>query len=191
MGAVMEGLGRRRGQVVSVSGSGRVRLEFLVPSRGLFGYRNEFLTDTRGEGVMSAVFDSYQPMAGDIPTRGVGSLVAHETGEAVQYGLYFAQERGEMFIVPGVPVYAGMIVGRNTRPGDIDLNVCRTKHLTSIHDASGSEDPRRLRPVRPMTLERALEYIEDDELIEITPVSIRLRKRILDATQRMRANRKK
>ncbi len=190
MGAVIEKMGRRRGQLMDVSGHGRVRMTFSVPARGLFGYRSEFLTDTRGEGIMSSVFDGYEPYKGDIPLRSFGSLVAFETGEALTYGLFYAQDRGEMFVVPGDQVYAGMLVGANTRPGDIELNVCKAKHLTSIRNSAGAEDAMRLKPVRPMTLERALEFISDDELVEITPHFIRMRKRILDSTQRMRANRK-
>ena len=190
MGTVIEKLGRRRGQLMDVTGRGRVRMTFSVPARGLFGYRSEFLTDTRGEGIMSSVFDGYEAYKGDIPLRSYGSLVAFETGEALTYGLFYAQDRGEMFVVPGDQVYAGMIVGANTRPGDIELNVCKAKHLTSIRNSAGAEDAMRLKPVRPMTLERALEFISDDELVEITPHFIRMRKRILDSTQRMRANRK-
>ena len=190
MGPVIEKIGKRRGQLISVSGTGRVRMEFSVPSRGLFGYRSEFLTDTRGEGIMSSVFDGYEPYKGDIMGRTVGALVAHESGQTVPYGLFFAQERGELFVGPGIKVYAGMIVGVNTRSGDMDLNVCRTKHLTSIRNSAAAEESLRLRPVRQMTLEKALEFIDNDELIEITPQNLRMRKRILDATQRMRANRR-
>ncbi len=190
MGPVIEKIGRRRGQLISVSGSGRMRLEFSVPSRGLFGYRSEFMTDTRGEGIMSAVFDGYEPHRGDIPIRNYGSLLAFEDGEAVTYGLFYAQDRGEMFITPGTKVYHGMVVGQNVRSGDIDLNVCKTKHLTGMRNSAAAEDAMRLKPVRPMTLEKALEFIGDDELVEITPRNIRMRKRILDSTQRMRAGRK-
>jgi GTP-binding protein len=190
MGAVIEKLGKRKGQLISVIGSGRVRLEFSVPSRGLFGYRSEFLTDTRGEGIMSSVFDGFEPYKGDIAGRTVGSLVAHETGQTVAYGLFFAQDRGEVFVGAGVKVYAGMLVGVNTRPGDIDLNVCKAKHLTSIRNSASAEESLRLRPIRQMTLEKALEFIDYDELIEITPQNIRMRKRILDSTQRMRSNRR-
>jgi GTP-binding protein len=191
MGAVIEKLGRRKGQMTAMSGSGRMRLEFSVPSRGLFGYRSEFLTDTRGEGIMSAVFDGYEPHRGEIPTRNYGSLLAYEDGEAVTYGLFYAQDRGELFITPGTRVYHGMVVGQNMRTGDIDLNVCKTKHLTGVRNSAAAEDAMRLKPVRPMTLEHALEFIGDDELVEITPENIRMRKRILDSTQRMRANRSK
>lgn len=188
-GAVIEKIGRRKGVMENMSGRGRVRLEFLVPARGLFGYRSEFLTDTRGEGIMSSVFEDYEPYKGDIATRNFGSLVAFETGEALTYGLFYAQDRGEMFVVPGDKVYAGMLVGANTRPGDIELNVCKAKHLTSIRNAAGAEDAMRLRPVRPMTLERALDFIDDDELVEITPKHIRMRKKILDSTARYRSKR--
>ena len=166
-----------------------MRLDFVVPSRGLFGYRSEFMTDTRGEGIMSTVFEGYAPYKGDIPTRNFGSLIAFETGEALTYGLFYAQDRGEMFVVPGDKVYAGMLVGANTRPGDIELNVCKAKHLTSIRNAAGAEDAMRLHPVRPMTLERAIDFIDDDELVEITPKNIRMRKKILDSTQRYRSKR--
>ena len=188
-GAVIEKIGRRKGVMENMSGRGRVRLDFVVPSRGLFGYRSEFMTDTRGEGIMSTVFEGYEPYKGDIPTRNFGSLIAFETGEALTYGLFYAQDRGEMFVVPGDKVYAGMLVGANTRPGDIELNVCKAKHLTSIRNAAGAEDAMRLHPVRPMTLERAIDFIDDDELVEITPKNIRMRKKILDSTQRYRSKR--
>ena len=191
VGAVMEKLGSRKGEFQSMNPVGnRTKLEFLVPSRGLFGYRNEFLTDTKGEGIMASVFEKYAPMKGEIQRRSTGSLVAFETGDAVTYGLFNAQERGTLFIGAGVPVYAGMIVGANTRPGDIELNVCKAKHLTSIRNAAGAEEAMRLRPVRPMSLERALDFIDEDELVEITPKTIRMRKKILDSTQRYRAARK-
>ena len=139
-GSVIDKLGRRRGTLVSMSGQDRVRLEFLIPSRGLFGYRSEFMTDTRGEGVMNAIFDSYEPYKGDIPTRVCGSLVAFETGETTSYAMFDIQERGLLFVYPQTKVYAGMIVGRNSRPGDIDVNVCKKKHLTSIRNAAGAEE---------------------------------------------------
>lgn len=176
--------------MMNMGGSGRVRLEFVVPARGLFGYRSEFMTDTRGEGIMSSVFEGYEPYKGDIPMRNYGSLIAFETGEALTYGLFYSQDRGELFVVPGDKVYAGMVVGANTRPGDIELNVCKAKHLTSIRNAAGAEEAMRLHPVRPMTLERALDFIDEDELVEITPKTIRMRKKILDSTQRYRAARK-
>ncbi len=190
-GAVIQELGRRRGVLQGMVGEGRVRIEMRIPARGLFGYRSEFLTATRGEGIMNTAFDGYEPYQGEIERRPVGSLVAFETGEASQYGLHGAQERGELFIPAGTPVYAGMIVGRNVRSGDIEVNVCRTKQLTNIRNSSAAEDNLRLRGIHAPTLEEALEFLEDDELCEVTPASIRLRKRILDATQRMRANARK
>ncbi|MDR2514338.1 MAG: translational GTPase TypA [Christensenellaceae bacterium] len=190
VGTVIEKLGRRKGQMLDMSGQGRVRMSFSVPARGLFGYRSEFLTDTRGEGIMSSIFDGYEPYKGEIPLRNFGSLVAFETGTALTYGLFYAQERGELFVVPGNEVYAGMVVGQNLRQGDIELNVCKAKHLTSIRNSAAAEDAMRLKPVRAMTLEKALEFISDDELVEITPQHIRMRKRILDATARMRAGRR-
>jgi len=183
-GAVIEKLGRRKGTLVSMQGSERTRMEFTIPSRGLFGYRPEFLTDTRGEGVMSAVFDGYEPYKGDIPTRVCGSLVAFETGETTSYAMFYLQDRGELFLWPGTKVYSGMIVGRSSRPGDIDVNVCKKKHLTSIRNSAGAEEALKITSVRIPTLEEALEFIDDDELVEITPKSIRMRKRELNAEQR-------
>ncbi len=191
LGAVMEGLGRRKGELIRMTPKGsRLRAEFSIPARGLFGYRNEFLTATRGEGVMTSVFQGYQPYKGDIPRRTNGSLVAFETGEAVVYGLYNAQERGTLFIGAGVQVYEGMIVGQASRAEDIAVNVCKKKHLTNTR-ASGSDDALRLTPPRKMSLEDALEFIRDDELVEVTPKNIRLRKRILDNSMRMKAIMKK
>ncbi len=183
-GAVIEKIGRRRGTLEHMSGLDRVRLEFLVPSRGLFGYRSEFMTDTRGEGIMSAVYDHYEPYKGDIPHRSVGALVCFETGEATQYGLFYAQERGTLFIGSQTPVYSGMICGENSRPGDIVVNVCKQKHVTNMRNASASEDSLRLVSVHPLTLEECLEFIDDDELLEITPKSLRMRKRVLSHEQR-------
>ncbi|NLD52473.1 MAG: translational GTPase TypA, partial [Clostridiales bacterium] len=186
-GAVIEKIGRRRGVLESMAGQDRVRLEFLVPSRGLFGYRNEFMTDTRGEGIMSAVFHGYEPYRGDIPHRSVGSLVCYETGEATQYGLYGVQDRGNLFITAQMPVYAGMICGQSNRPGDIVVNVCKTKHVTNVRNSSAAEDSLRLVSVRPLTLEESLEFIDGDELLEVTPKSLRMRKRELSHNQRMKA----
>ena len=183
-GAVIEKLGRRRGVLEQMSGADRVRLEFSVPSRGLFGYRSEFMTDTRGEGVMSAVFDRYEPYKGDIPHRTQGALVSFETGEAVMYGLYYAQDRGTLFYGPGTQVYTGMIVGQNARQGDIDVNVCRKKHLTSIRNAAGAEEAMKLTSMRTLSLEECLEFIDDDELLEVTPKNLRMRKRVLDTEAR-------
>ena len=186
-GAVIEKIGRRRGILENMHGFDRVRLEFLVPSRGLFGYRSEFMTDTRGEGIMSSVFECYEPVKGDIPHRSVGALVCHEDGEANSYGLFYAQERGTLFIGPQTPVYKGMICGQNARPDDLVVNVCRQKHVTNMRNASASEDSLRLVSIKPLTLEECLEFIDDDELLEITPKSLRMRKRELNHELRARA----
>ena len=186
-GAVMEKLSSRRGDFVQMTPVGnRIKMEFLVPSRGLFGYRNEFLTDTRGEGILATVFDSYAPMKGDVTRRSTGSLISFETGESVGYGLFNAQDRGAMFISPGVPVYAGMVVGSCPKMEDICVNVCRKKQLTNTR-ASGSDEALRLIPPRNMSLEQCMEFLADDELLEVTPKSLRIRKRILDHGQRMKA----
>ena len=186
MGSVIEKIGRRKGDLLGMTPMGsRYRLEFLVPSRGLFGYRSEFLTDTKGEGIMSSVLDSYAPMKGEIERRLVGSLIAHESGEAVTYGLGAAQERGTMLIGPGTPVYAGMVVGICSRNEDMTVNVCKRKQLTNMR-ASGSDDAIRLVPPRVMSLEQCLEFLADDELLECTPKSLRIRKRELDHGIRMR-----
>ena len=186
MGAVIEKMGRRKADLLGMTPMGsRYRLEFLVPSRGLFGYRSEFLTDTRGEGIMSSVLDSYAPMKGEIERRLTGSLIAHESGEAVAYGLGAAQERGAMFIAPGTPVYAGMVVGICSRNEDMTVNVCKRKQLTNIR-AAGSDDAIRLVPPKVMSLEQCLEFLADDELLECTPKSLRIRKRELDHGLRMR-----
>ena len=191
MGAVIEKMGRRKGDLLGMTPMGnRYRLEFLVPSRGLFGYRNEFLTDTRGEGIMSSVLDSYAPMKGEIERRQVGSLVSFETGEAVTYGLAAAQERGALFIGPGTPVYAGMVVGICSRNEDMNVNVCKRKQLTNMR-ASGSDEALRLTTPRIFSLEQCLEFLADDELLECTPKSLRIRKRILDHAERMRQLMKK
>lgn len=186
-GAVIEKIGRRRGTLEHMSGVDRVRMEFLVPSRGLFGYRSEFMTDTRGEGIMSSVFERYEPVKGDIPQRSVGALVAYEPGESTSYGLFYTQERGTLFIGAQVPVYEGMIVGQNARPGDLVVNVCKQKHVTNMRNASASEESMRLISVHPLTLEECLEFIADDELLEITPKNLRMRKRVLSAGDRSRA----
>jgi len=187
MGSVMEKMGARKGDFVSMTPVGnRMKLEFLIPSRGLFGYRNEFLTDTKGEGIMASVFDSYAPYRGELIRRNSGSLVAFETGESVAYGLFNAQERGALFIGPGVPVYAGMIVGLSPKSEDITVNVCKRKQLTNMR-AAGSDEALRLVPPRILSLEQCLELLADDELLEVTPSNLRLRKRILDHSQRMKA----
>ena len=191
MGSVIEKMGKRKGDLLGMTPVGaRYRLEFLVPSRGLFGYRNEFLTDTRGEGIMSSVLDSYAPMKGEIERRSVGSLISHETGEAVTYGLNAAQERGALFIGPGTPVYAGMVVGICSRNEDMTVNVCKKKQLTNMR-ASGSDEALRLTPPRIFSLEQCLEFLADDELLECTPKSLRIRKRELDHGIRMRELMKK
>ena len=191
VGAVMEKLGSRKGEFQSMTPVGnRTKLEFLVPSRGLFGYRNEFLTDTKGEGIMASVFEKYAPMKGEIQRRSTGSLVAFETGDAVTYGLFNAQERGTLFIGAGVPVYAGMIVGETPKAEDISVNVCKKKQLTNMR-ASGSDDALRLTPPKQMSLEQCLEFLADDELLECTPENLRLRKRILDHGERMKLASKK
>ena len=184
VGPVMEKIGARKGELQEMSPVGsRMKLEFLIPARGLFGYKSEFLTDTKGEGIMSSVFDSYQPYKGEIPKRPTGSLVAFETGEAVTYGLYNAQERGELFITTGTQVYEGMVVGSSPKQEDLIVNVCKKKHLTNTR-ASGSDDALRLVPPRNLSLEDSLEILADDELLEVTPKNIRIRKKTLSNTQR-------
>ena len=191
MGAVIEKIGRRKGDLLAMAPMGsRYRLEFLVPSRGLFGYRNEFLTDTRGEGIMSSVLHSYAPMKGQIERRLTGSLIAHESGEAVAYGLAAAQERGALLIGPGTPVYAGMVVGICSRNEDMTVNVCKRKQLTNMR-AAGSDEALRLVPPKNFSLEQCLEFLADDELLECTPKSLRIRKRQLDHGIRMRELMKK
>ena len=191
MGAVIEKMGRRKADLLGMTPMGsRYRLEFMVPSRGLFGYRSEFLTDTKGEGIMSSVLADYAPMKGEIERRLVGSLIAHESGEAVAYGLGAAQERGALFITPGTPVYAGMVVGICSRNEDMTVNVCKRKQLTNMR-ASGSDDAIRLVPPRVFSLEQCLEFLADDELLECTPKSLRIRKRQLDHSIRMRELMKK
>ena len=187
MGAVMEKMGYRKGELQQMTPQGsRMKLEFLVPSRGLFGYKNEFLTDTKGEGIMASVFECYEPMKGDIPTRATGSLIAFETGTAVAYGLYNAQERGQLFIGAGTEVYEGMIVGQSPKGDDLVVNVCKRKQLTNTR-AAGSDDALRLIPPKEMSLEQCIEFITEDELIEVTPENLRLRKRILDKSLRAKA----
>jgi GTP-binding protein len=186
VGSVMEKLGARKGDLAGMQPVGeRMKLEFIIPSRGLFGYRSEFLTDTRGEGILATVFHGYQPHRGEIASRLSGSLIAHETGDAVTYGLYNAQERGELFIGAGVAVYAGMVVGASPKAGDIVVNVCRKKHVTNIR-AAGSDEALRLTPPRRMSLEASIEFIADDELLEVTPRSLRIRKRVLNHDLRMK-----
>lgn len=187
MGIVIETLGKRKGEMLDMllNSNGTVKLEFKIPARGLIGYRSDFLTDTRGNGILNHVFDGYGPHKGEISSRTKGSLIAFESGTAVSYGLYNAQERGSLFIEPGLEVYEGMVVGENARASDIIVNVCKKKQLTNVR-ASGSDDSMRLVPPINMSLEQALEFIADDELVEITPKSIRIRKKILDKNQRSR-----
>ncbi len=190
VGSVMEKMGSRKGELVSMHPQGsRMRIEFLVPARGLFGYKSEFLTDTKGEGIMSHVFEGYEPYKGDIDRRNTGSLVSFETGEAVTYGLFNAQERGQLFIPAGTPVYEGMVVGASPKTDDLVVNVCKKKHLTNTR-ASGSDDALRLVPHRILSLEDCLEFLADDELLEVTPESLRIRKRILSNSQRAKVRAK-
>ena len=187
VGAVIEKLGSRKGDLIEMTPVGsRMKLEFLIPARGLFGYRNEFLTDTRGEGIMASVFDSYAPYKGDLNRRNTGSLVSFETGESVSYGLFNAQERGALFIGPGVKVYEGMIVGVSPKQEDITVNVCKKKQMTNMR-AAGSDEALRLVPPRKLSLEQCLEFLADDELLEVTPESLRMRKTILNHEKRMKA----
>ena len=187
VGSVIEALGTRKGEMVDMNPVGdRMKIEFLIPSRGLFGYRNEFLTATKGEGIMTSVFDSYAPFKGELQRRNTGSLIAYETGEAVAYGLFNAQERGALFIGAGTPVYEGMVVGISPKLEDITVNVCKKKQLTNMR-ASGSDEALRLIPPKQMSLEQCLEFLADDELLEVTPHNLRLRKRILNHELRMKA----
>lgn len=188
IGAVIEKLGQRKGELISMteSNGGYARLVFSIPARGLIGYRQEFMTDTKGNGIMNSEFDGYAPYKGDIAKRNLGSIISFETGVTTAYGLYSAQERGILFVGPGVDVYAGMIVGANPKGLDIEVNVCRKKQQTNMR-AAGSDDALRLSPAKEMSLEEALEFIEDDELIEVTPTNIRLRKKILDSNKRYKS----
>lgn len=187
MGSVMESMGLRKGELRAMQPVGnRVKMEFIIPSRGLFGYRNEFMTNTRGEGIMNAVFYNYGEYKGEVEQRSTGSLVAFETGESVTYGLFNAQERGTLFIGPGEQVYAGMVVGFSPKNEDLTVNVCKKKQMTNTR-ASGSDEALRLTPPRKMSLEEAIEFMNDDELLEVTPENFRIRKRLLDHAERMRA----
>lgn len=190
MGDVIEKMGIRKGEMINLTQSrgGYVRIEFSIPARGLIGYRSEFMTDTKGNGILNSVFDGYDIYKGEISSRSQGSLIAFESGTAVTYGLYNAQERGILFATPGMKVYAGMIVGQNAKAQDIEVNICKKKHVTNMR-ASGSDEALRLSPAKVMSLEEVLEFIEDDELVEITPQNFRIRKKILDSTQRKRARR--
>jgi GTP-binding protein len=187
-GNVIEKLGSRKGELqnmMPITG-GYQRLEFSIPARGLIGYRGEFMTDTKGEGIINTIFDEYAPYKGDIQFRKQGSIIAFETGESVTYGLFQAQERGVLFIGAGEKVYAGMVIGQTGKPEDVEINVCKSKHLTNTR-ASGSDDALRLSPPKILSLEQALEFIDTDELLEITPETLRIRKKILDPTLRKRA----
>lgn len=192
IGNVIEKLGQRKGELVHMteSNGGYSRLIFSIPARGLIGYKSEFMTDTKGNGILNSVFDSFQPYKGDIPRRAQGSLISFETGDTAAYGLYSAQERGILFVAAGIKVYEGMVVGANPKGNDIEVNVCRKKQQTNMR-ASGSDESLRLSPPKIMSLEEALEFIEDDELIEITPESLRVRKRILDSTKRYKSKKNK
>ncbi len=190
VGAVVEKLGQRKGELLEMEPKGsRMRIEYLIPTRCLFGYRSEFLTDTKGEGIMNSIFDSYQPYKGEVTVRYSGSLIASEQGVSTSYGLFNSQDRGTMFIGVQTPVYEGMIVGENPKQGDITLNVCKEKHLTAIR-SKGADEALILTPPKIMSLEQAIEFIVDDELIEVTPKSIRLRKRILNTELRLKAEAK-
>ena len=188
MGIVIEKLGQRKGEMTTMSESngGYARVEFIIPARGLIGYRQEFMTDTKGNGILNAVFHEYAPFKGEIPKRQDGSIIVFETGETTTYGLHSAQERGILFVGAGVPVYSGMIVGSTPKGLDIEVNVCRKKAQSNVR-ASGSDDSLKLSPPKNMSLEEALEFIEDDELIEVTPLNFRVRKKILDSTKRYRS----
>ena len=191
VGNVIEKLGKRKAEMTNMEPAedGHTKIEFKIPARGLIGYRTEFLTDTKGEGTMNHIFDSYEPFKGEIQARVRGTIIAFENGKSVTYGLYNAQDKGDLFIGPGVEVYEGMIVGLNARGEDLAINVCKEKHLTNTR-ASGSDEALRLVPPIQMSLEKAIEFIQDDELVEITPENIRLRKKILDSKERERANRR-
>ena len=190
VGTVIEKLGRRKAEMINMEPAeeGHTKIEFRIPARGIIGYRTEFLTDTKGEGTMNHIFDSYEPFKGEIQSRTRGTIIAFEAGKSITYGLYNAQDKGELFIGPGVEVYEGMIVGLNSRGEDLAINVCKEKHLTNTR-ASGSDDALRLVPPLQMSLEKAIEFIAEDELVEITPKNIRLRKKILNNKDRERAAR--
>lgn len=190
VGSVMEKMGYRKAELIQMNPQGsRMQLEFIIPSRGLFGYRSEFMTDTKGEGIINSVFFEYQPYKGDIPTRFTGSLIAFETGESITYGLFNAQERGTLFIGPGVDVYEGMVVGVNPKAEDLAVNVCKKKHVSNMR-ASGSDETLRLVPPRTLSLEEAIEFLKDDELLEVTPKNFRIRKLYLNKADRMKAMKK-
>ena len=186
-GTIIQQLSERKGELqgMSLASDGSTRLEFMIPSRGLIGYRGIFMTSTKGTGVMNSIFDGYAPYKGDINYRKQGSLIAFESGESVAYGLFAAQERGTLFIGPGEKVYAGMVIGQSGKSEDIELNVCKTKHLTNTRSSSADE-ALKLTPPRILSLEQALEFIDSDELLEVTPGCLRIRKKILDSRLRKR-----
>ena len=190
-GAVIQKLSERKGELqgMSLASDGRTRLEFSIPSRGLIGYRGEFMTNTKGTGIMNTIFDGYGSYKGDLKYRKQGSLIAFEAGESVTYGLFSAQDRGTLFIGPGVKVYAGMVIGQSGRAEDIELNVCKTKHLTNTRTSSADE-ALKLTPPKVLSLEQALEFIDNDELLEVTPDSLRIRKKTLDSRLRKRESMK-
>ena len=190
-GSVIQKLSNRKGELqgISPANGGYTRLEFAIPSRGLIGYRGEFLTDTKGNGIINTTFDGYDLYRGDLQYRKQGSIIAFEAGEAITYGLYNAQDRGTLFIGPGEKVYSGMIIGQTGKAEDVEINVCKKKQLTNTR-SSGADDALRLSPPRVLSLEQALEYIDVDELLEVTPTSLRIRKKILDATMRKRSGNK-
>ena len=187
-GSVIQKLGERKGELrnMHTNSNSSTRLEFSIPARGLIGYRGEFMTDTKGTGVLNTIFNGYEPYKGDIQYRKQGSLIAFESGESITYGLFNAQERGDLFIGPGVKVYAGMVIGQTGKAEDIEINVCKTKKLTNTRSSSADE-ALKLTPPRVLSLEQALEFIDTDELLEITPKTLRIRKKILDPTMRKRA----
>ena len=186
VGTVMSKMGTRKGDLTQMNPhGGRMRMEFLIPSRGLFGYKSDFLTDTKGEGIINSIFHDYAPYKGDIERRNVGSLVAFENGVAIQYGLFNAQDRGTLFIGPGENVYMGMVVGSNSRSDDLVVNVCKTKHLSNCRSSS-SDEALRLTPHKVLSLEESLEFLGDDEYLEVTPKNVRIRKKTLDHTIRGR-----
>ena len=190
-GSIISMLAERKGNLLNMStlSDGSVRLEFSIPARGLIGFHGKFLTSTKGTGILNTIFDGYEPYKGDIAYRNQGSLIAFEAGEAVTYGLFAAQDRGSLFIGPGEKVYAGMVIGENGKTDDIELNVCKTKHLTNTRSSSADE-ALKLTPPKKLSLEQALEFIDTDELLEVTPKSLRIRKKILDSRLRKRSNQK-
>ena len=191
-GAVIQKLTQRKGELLTMNpnGAGNTRLEFEIPSRGLIGYRNDFLTDTKGTGIMNTAFDGYGPYKGDLSYRPTGSIISCEKGEAITYGLFNAQERGTLFIGPGAKVYNGMVVGQSPKTEDVEINVCKTKKLTNTR-SSGADDALHLTPPKIMSLEQCMDFIDTDELLEVTPESLRIRKKILDPLLRKRASFKK